>query len=48
MYKDLLQAIRSGVRIPVGANFPHLLRLALGSTQPPIEWIPGLLRGGGG
>jgi len=42
MYKDLLQARRSGFRIPVGANFPHLFRLALGSTQPPVEWIPGL------
>jgi hypothetical protein len=43
MHNDLLQARRSGVRIPVGANFPHLL--AMGSTQPPIEWILGLAAG---
>jgi len=26
-------------------NFPHLYRPALGSTQPPLKWVPGLSRG---
>jgi len=25
-----------------GRDFPHLSRLAPGSTQPPIQWVPGL------
>jgi hypothetical protein len=26
-------------------DFPHLSRPALRSTQPPVQWVPGLSRG---
>ena len=28
-----------------GRDFPHLCRLALEPTEPPIKWVPGHYRG---
>jgi hypothetical protein len=28
-----------------GQDFPHLSELALGPTQPPIQWVPGISQG---
>ena len=35
-----------GIESRCGRNFPYLSRLALGPTQPPKQWAPGLSRGG--
>ena len=31
-----------GIDSWLGRDYPHLSRPVLGSTQPPVQWVPGL------
>ena len=44
-YSDWLRAGGPGIESRWGRDFQHLSRPALGSTQPPVQWVPGLFRG---
>jgi len=37
----------SGIESRSGRDFPHLLKPALGPTQPPVKWVLGLSRAWG-
>ena len=45
LYSDSLRPDGPGTEFRWGRDFPHPSRPALGSTQPPVQWVPGLCPG---
>jgi hypothetical protein len=35
----------AGIESRWGRDFPHLSGPALGATQPPVQWVPGISQG---
>ena len=46
-YGDWLRTGGPGIESRWGRDFPHLSRPALGPTQPPVQWVPGVKSGRG-
>ena len=44
-HNESLRAIWSGNRISLEAIFLHMSRQDLGTTQPPLQWVPGIFSG---
>jgi hypothetical protein len=43
-HSDWLRVEGQGTESPWGRDFSHASRPALGPTQPPVQWVPGLSR----
>jgi len=37
--------LATGIESRWERDFPHLSRPDMGTTQPPVQWVPGLSRG---